>query len=59
MGVLGWSPDVFWSATPHDLHAALDGWMEAHGLSDGNELTAEDVNRLRAKLDEALRGNDG
>jgi hypothetical protein len=28
MGRLGWSPDQFWNATPHDWHAAFSGTPE-------------------------------
>ncbi len=26
LGILGWSPEVFWKATPHEFWAAWDGW---------------------------------
>ncbi len=55
MGMLGWTPGEFWTATPHDLHAALDGWSEARGQVPGAGLTAEDVTRLRDRLDTELR----
>ncbi len=54
MGALGWKPSEFWAATPHDLHAALDGWSEARGGRPGTDLTAEDVKRLRDRLDAEL-----
>lgn len=31
MGVLKWTPDVFWNATIWELEAALDGHMESAG----------------------------
>lgn len=55
MGVLGWTPTEFWAATPHDFHAALDGWSEARGQRSAEALTAEDVQRLRERLDAELR----
>ena len=54
MGVLGWPPEQFWRATPHDLLVALDGWREAHGLRAIASLDAADVTRLRALLRPAL-----
>jgi len=37
MGVLGWTPDAFWSATPIELYAAISGWQESHGIDPGVE----------------------
>lgn len=34
MGGLEWSPAVFWSATPHELFAAIDGKREANGVEE-------------------------
>lgn len=31
MGVIGWPPDVFWSATLPELVAASDGWRISQG----------------------------
>lgn len=31
LGVLRWSPPMFWAATPHELYAAADGYVESHG----------------------------
>jgi hypothetical protein len=51
MGVLGWPPECFWRATPHDLLAALAGWREAHGLGQSaTVLSDDDVATLKAKL---------
>lgn len=30
-GVLHWAPGAFWAATPHELMAAIEGYMDAHG----------------------------
>lgn len=35
---LGWlrlSPDAFWSMTVRELHHAVDGYAEAHGMGRG------------------------
>ncbi len=52
MGRLGWTPAVFWAATPHEFCAALDGWTELHAprrpggpLSDDEIETLEDMKR--------------
>lgn len=31
MGALRWPPSEFWSATPHDLFDAMDGFALARG----------------------------
>jgi uncharacterized phage protein (TIGR02216 family) len=36
-GVLGWSPDAFWGATPAELRLALEGRV---GAVDDRGLTA-------------------
>ncbi len=52
MGRLGWTPAVFWRATPREFWAALDGWLDAHvprraggALSDAELATLEDMKR--------------
>ncbi len=52
MGRLGWTPAVFWAATPRELLAALDGWAELHAprrpggpLSDDEIEALEDMKR--------------
>lgn len=30
MGLLRWTPEAFWAATPSELDAAVSGWNEAH-----------------------------
>ncbi|MBJ7501794.1 MAG: phage tail assembly chaperone [Sphingopyxis sp.] len=40
--VAGWRPDEFWMATPADVRATLEGWVDAdgHGGVDGAALAA-------------------
>jgi hypothetical protein len=38
---IGWRPAEFWSATPHELFAAIDG----HGLANGSDRAEEDDRR--------------
>lgn len=47
-GMLLWAPGVFWAATPHELMAAIDGYIDAHG-------GARDEPMSRAELDELMR----
>lgn len=41
LGVLRWSPRDFWSATPRELYAAVEGWQESHGVDAEKEETAQ------------------
>lgn len=41
--VLRWAPVEFWAATPHELFAALDAWVEVN-----NPEAAKDKERRRA-----------
>lgn len=34
LGVLGWTPAQFWSATLVEYFAAVDGFKAAHGIED-------------------------
>lgn len=34
MGGLEWAPAVFWSATPHEMFAAIEGKREANGYEE-------------------------
>lgn len=42
MGRLGWTPGVFWAATPHEFWAAFDGWVEAHSIRKDDGAFSED-----------------
>jgi len=39
MGILRWPPSEFWAATPLDLTAAIEGYLESRGV-DVEERTA-------------------
>lgn len=45
LGILGWSPDAFWAATPGEVKAAIDGYMEAQGKP--REKSAKPMSRER------------
>jgi Phage tail assembly chaperone protein, TAC len=55
-GVLGWSPDAFWQATPFDLLYAWNGFETFHGLTHSDDLTEHDVRDLRSLLNEKKHG---
>jgi len=55
MGILQWPPNEFWQATPHDLHAAVDGWNETQG-GRSNALDDEDKAELYELLQQGLKG---
>jgi hypothetical protein len=40
---LGWHPDQFWLATPHELFIAIDG----HALAQGSDEAVADDRRDR------------
>jgi hypothetical protein len=49
---------LFWSATPCDLVAALNGWREVHGGGIGAAgLSSTDVAELKAKFSAARPAN--
>jgi len=33
-GIIGWSPDQFWQATPHEFWAAWEAWRLANAAQD-------------------------
>lgn len=45
--VAGWTPDIFWNATPADAAMVLAGWREEAG--DGSGVPPPDA-ALRAQL---------
>lgn len=55
-GVMGWSPDDFWQATPFDFLNAWHGFEIFHGLKPANDLSHDDVRELRKLLNENSNG---
>lgn len=41
LGVLRWGPSEFWSATPHELMAGLEGYLESKGVKTPSQKKAE------------------
>ena len=51
MGLLRWPPEVFWSATPRELIAALGAHGEVGGVEPGGGRP--DLARLKSLVDES------
>lgn len=47
--MLGWAPAVFWAASPHEFHAALDGYMERWGLKAVRPMSRKRLEELLAE----------
>ena len=59
LGVLGWSPKQFWSATPIELRCAIKGWKIANGVDEeailrkGRPvLTKNEIEELRELMED-------
>ena len=49
LGRLGWAPDVFWRATPHEFWAAYEDWVEVNCIRPSDTgLTLDDIDTLEA-----------
>lgn len=47
LGRLGWSPAVFWAATPCEFWAAFEDWVEVNCLRpEGGALSEAEIERL-------------
>lgn len=55
MGIIGWSPDTFWSATIHDMVAALEGVAIKNGSKP--RISKEVDDELRRRLAISQREN--
>jgi hypothetical protein len=52
-GRLGWSPELFWAATPAELKTALQGLAEAAGVAEAPApLGRDELARLRKDQDD-------
>jgi len=45
---LGWSPEVFWAATPSDLRIAFEALMGPPG--SGTPMNRQELDRLRSRF---------
>lgn len=58
LGVLGWSPKQFWSATPIELRCAINGWKIANGVDEETTdkgqpiLSKNEIEELRELMDD-------
>jgi hypothetical protein len=47
VGMLGWSPNDFWTASPQEVYNAMDGFLEFNGQKDKPEpMTKARLNEL-------------
>ena len=57
MGVIGWTPDTFWRATPIELRSALRGWQRSQGVNPddgkqvGHGMSEREVTELQEFMD--------
>ena len=51
LGLLRWSPEDFWSATPHELIRAMETYAKIEGAASGPDTP--DKARLQSLVDEA------
>lgn len=49
LGILGWSPEVFWKATSYDYTAAMRGYAAAQGADLEGPMTRDEFLSLKAK----------
>jgi hypothetical protein len=54
-GMLLWTPDVFWRATPFDLACAVEGYCRIHGINMGASFSQNDVECLRFILENGFK----
>lgn len=50
LGIIGWTPQVFWKATHHELNRALDGWQEANGVQQEEHMTREKLEEMMERF---------
>lgn len=54
LGVLGWTPDAFWSATPDELRAALEGRFGR--VTRPAPVARAEYDALRRRFTDAAKG---
>jgi len=42
MGMIGMQPSEFWSASPIEVHSAIEGFSEFHAASSNDEPLVQD-----------------
>ncbi len=47
MGVLGWSPDVFWKSTVYEYTVAMKGYAAVHGVNTTPVMSRNDFLELK------------
>ena len=51
LGVLGWAPKDFWSATPVELKHAIKGWKSSNGIDEDASVSNKKI-LSRSEVDE-------
>jgi hypothetical protein len=46
MGMIGWTPEVFWNATLHEVYTAIEGFMEFNGGKKDSPMTSNELQDL-------------
>ena len=46
MGMIGWTPNVFWNSTLHEIVPAIDGFIEFNGGSQQKPMTNDELKDL-------------
>ncbi len=49
-GLLGWTPETFWAATPAEFWTAWDGWRARFSAPGAAPLVRPDLDRLMARF---------
>lgn len=53
MGILKWSPNVFWDATFYEYTAAMKGHLISQGVSTKEPMTRDEFLDLKAEVEAA------
>jgi hypothetical protein len=51
MGVLRWTPEVFWKACVRELYSAIEGWQESHGIERKEGLSEKDMAEIEKMME--------
>lgn len=54
-GLMGWTPDAFWRATPAEFWPAWQQWARARGLTPDKYMTRDELRELMAQFPDLTR----
>jgi len=46
LGMIGWTPSVFWNSTLQEIYPAIEGFMEFNGGKQENPMTKGELDDL-------------